>query len=138
MLTEDKFEATYQVTYLSHFLLVSHLLPIMEKSGDECRIVFISSQTHQQANFDADYASGSPMKKYDGFKCFAASNLFQVDRFVSVVSNFFFHFCLKVFLFFHAFDFNCALECSHIGHSRKNETCRVLTVTLLFFDKSYV
>lgn len=78
VLTEDKFEATYQVTYLSHFLLVSHLLPIMETSGEDCRIVFISSETHRSANYCADYAAGSPMKKYDGFQCFANSNLFQL------------------------------------------------------------
>ena len=80
VLTEDKFEATYQVTYLSHFLLVSHLLPIMETSGEDCRIVFISSETHRSANYDANYAAGSPMKKYDGFQCFANSNLFQVKN----------------------------------------------------------
>ena len=79
-MTGDNFEATYQVTYLAHFLLVSHLLPAMEKSGEDCRIVFISSQTHQEADFDPDYASGAKMKKHDGFQCFANSNLFQVHK----------------------------------------------------------
>ena len=78
VMTDDNFEATYQVTYLAHFLLVSHLLPIMERSGEDCRIVFISSQTHQQADFDATYASGAKIEKHNGFQCFANSNLFQV------------------------------------------------------------
>lgn len=76
--TEDGYEATYQVTYLSHFLLVSNLLPIICHSGDDCRIVFITSQQHHKAVFDVDYASSSHMKKYNGFQCYANCNLFQI------------------------------------------------------------
>ena len=58
--------------------MVAHLLPIMCKSGDDCRIVFISSESHVDADFDAEYASTSKMKKYDGYQSYANTKLFQV------------------------------------------------------------
>ncbi|KAK3588478.1 hypothetical protein CHS0354_012886, partial [Potamilus streckersoni] len=77
-MTEDNHDAVYQVNYLSHFLIVAHFLPIMEKSGDDCRIVLISSQVHHDAKFDADLAAGKKMKEYDGFQCYANTKLYQI------------------------------------------------------------
>ncbi|CAG2247466.1 WWOX [Mytilus edulis] len=42
--TEDNFDLTYQVNYLSHFLIVAHLLPTMKVSGNDCRIILVSGQ----------------------------------------------------------------------------------------------
>ncbi|KAL4233139.1 hypothetical protein ACF0H5_007824 [Mactra antiquata] len=78
LFTEDNFEATYQVNYIAHFLLISHILPVICQSGDDCRIVIITSEVHKQAVFDADYASTSKMKKYGGFEAFANCKLFQI------------------------------------------------------------
>lgn len=36
----------WRVNYLGHFLLVSKLLPIMLDSGDDCRIIMVSSSAH--------------------------------------------------------------------------------------------
>ncbi|KAH3747905.1 WW domain-containing oxidoreductase-like [Dreissena polymorpha] len=78
VLTEDKWESTYQVNYLAHFLLISQFLPGICKSEEECRIVIISSQSHHRIHFDADYAATSRMKKFDGFKTYANCKLFQI------------------------------------------------------------
>ena len=78
MLTEDGWESTYQVNYLSHFLMISELLPQICPSEDECRIVIVSSHNHMKAHFDADYAATSKMKKYNAFQTYANCKLFQV------------------------------------------------------------
>lgn len=77
--TDDKWEATYQVNYIAHFLLISHLLPVICHAGNECRIVIITSEIHKEAIFDADYASSSKMKHYSGYEAYANCKLFQVS-----------------------------------------------------------
>ncbi|XP_045195322.1 WW domain-containing oxidoreductase-like [Mercenaria mercenaria] len=76
--TDDKWEATYQVNYIAHFLLVSHLLPIICQAGNECRIVIITSEVHQNAVFDPEYAANSKMKNYSGYDAYANCKLFQI------------------------------------------------------------
>lgn len=76
--TEDNWEVTYQVNYLAHFLLISHFLPIMCNSGNECRIVIVSNHVHDSAVFDAEYAASSKMKKFNGYNCFINCKLFQI------------------------------------------------------------
>ncbi|XP_012529659.2 retinol dehydrogenase 11 isoform X1 [Monomorium pharaonis] len=52
--TKDGHEMTLQVNYLSHFLLTLLLLPKMQLSSPNCRIVNVSSITHFTANIDFD------------------------------------------------------------------------------------
>ncbi|KAJ8314493.1 hypothetical protein KUTeg_006643 [Tegillarca granosa] len=46
------------VNYLSHFLIVAHFLPIMMRSGRDCRIVFVSSNTHRRAKLNLNKIQG--------------------------------------------------------------------------------
>ncbi|MDA4127230.1 MAG: SDR family oxidoreductase [Thaumarchaeota archaeon] len=52
-LTVDGFETTFQVNYLSHFLLTNLLLPILEKSAPS-RIVNVSSVAHYGGHLNFD------------------------------------------------------------------------------------
>ena len=52
-LTIDGFEMTFQVNYLSHFLLTNLLLPTLTKSAPS-RIVNVSSVAHYGGHFDFD------------------------------------------------------------------------------------
>uniref|UniRef100_A0AAG5D2J4 Dehydrogenase with different specificities related to short-chain alcohol dehydrogenase n=1 Tax=Anopheles atroparvus TaxID=41427 RepID=A0AAG5D2J4_ANOAO len=45
-LTEDNLEYTYQVNYLSHFLLTLRLLPLLKQHPSHSRIVNVASQAH--------------------------------------------------------------------------------------------
>ncbi len=49
--TEDGYETTYQVNYLSHFLLTQLLLEPLEKSA-QGRIINLSSSVHSMGKFD--------------------------------------------------------------------------------------
>jgi WW domain-containing oxidoreductase len=58
-LTEDGFESHFEVNYLSHCLLVYHLLPNLVESGrqfnsSESRIVMVSSAAHLAASLRFD------------------------------------------------------------------------------------
>ncbi|WAR09319.1 WWOX-like protein, partial [Mya arenaria] len=64
--TDDGFESMLQVNYLSHFLLVGLLLPMMKNAAadDDIRVVMVSSDAHRMCKFDLetiDY-SGEPEK----------------------------------------------------------------------------
>lgn len=50
--TADGFEIHFQVNYLSHFLLILHLLPVLKATGNDTRIVLISSLMHRFAKWD--------------------------------------------------------------------------------------
>lgn len=54
-LTQDGFEKTMQVNYLSHFLLTNLLLPALRKSERGARVVHVSSHLHYFG--DIDHAS---------------------------------------------------------------------------------
>lgn len=47
-LTEDGFEATFQVNHLGHFYLVKLLTPLLLKSAP-CRVVVLTSESHRQS-----------------------------------------------------------------------------------------
>ena len=54
-MTEDGYEAQFQVNHLSHLLITLELLPIMITTAShcgDCRIVMVSSMRHTQGVFD--------------------------------------------------------------------------------------
>ena len=54
-MTEDGYEAQFQVNHLSHFLLTLELLPIILDTASncgDCRIVIVSSIGHLNAVFE--------------------------------------------------------------------------------------
>lgn len=68
------------MNYLSHFLIVAHLLPTMKVSGNDCRIILVSGEAHKKAKgFDPDYAAGKIPHNYDGYRMFAKTKLYQVS-----------------------------------------------------------
>ncbi|KAL3883247.1 hypothetical protein ACJMK2_029530 [Sinanodonta woodiana] len=77
--TEDGFEVMLQVNYLSHFIMIAHLLPIMRRSGEDCRIVLVSSDAHRTCNFDVNKMnySGDP-KKFKRWDYYGKSKLYQI------------------------------------------------------------
>ena len=73
--TEDGFEMTYQVNYLSHFLLTNLLLEELMKSEDG-RIINLSSSVYSIGKFDA----GNPQseKHFSVLGTYAATKLFML------------------------------------------------------------
>ena len=69
-----------QVNYLSQFLISACFLPIMKTSGDDVRIILVSSRAHEDAEYDCLYASGKPMKSFESFECYYNTKLFQVSN----------------------------------------------------------
>ncbi|CAC5376700.1 RDH12 [Mytilus coruscus] len=59
--TEDGNETMFQVNYLSHLLLTFHLLPIMKRSGDDNRVILVSSHGHNNHStpFSVDKIQGN-------------------------------------------------------------------------------
>lgn len=51
--SKDGFELVFQTNYLSHFLLTSHLYPLLRDS-DDARIVFIGSTHHSEGKINFD------------------------------------------------------------------------------------
>lgn len=78
--TEDGFEIMFQVNYLAHFLLVTKLLPIMLDSGEDCRIVLVSSEAHLTSSFDLEKAQGKHHTKenFKRLQYYGNSKLYQI------------------------------------------------------------
>ncbi|XP_060069565.1 WW domain-containing oxidoreductase-like [Ylistrum balloti] len=76
--TEDGHELVFQVNYLSQFLLISHLLPVMKASGPDCRIVLVSSDIHRNCHVDPEDIEGKKERKYDTFELYCRSKAYQV------------------------------------------------------------
>ena len=74
-LTADKLETTFQVNYLSHFLLTNLLLDTMRASAPS-RIVNISSAAHFRGHIDFDDLQGDG--HYSAIKSYSQSKLAQV------------------------------------------------------------
>ena len=73
--TPDGFETTFQVDYLSHFLLTNLLLGVLEKSAPS-RIVNVSSASHYRGHLNFDDLQ---MKKgYGVMKAYSKAKLAQV------------------------------------------------------------
>ncbi|XP_033740276.1 WW domain-containing oxidoreductase-like [Pecten maximus] len=79
--TEDGHEQIFQVNYLSQFLLVSHLLPLMKASGPDCRIILVSSIGHLFAHFDPVDVE---LKKYSEPEC-KSDKLYQNSKLCQIM-----------------------------------------------------
>ncbi|XP_056014761.1 dehydrogenase/reductase SDR family member on chromosome X-like isoform X2 [Ostrea edulis] len=86
--TEDDFESMFQVNYLGHFLIVTKLLPMMLKSGSDCRVVMVTSDSHEVAKFDLENAQGRQHTKesfprheyYGNTKLYQIMQMFSLNR----------------------------------------------------------
>ncbi|XP_046560458.1 LOW QUALITY PROTEIN: dehydrogenase/reductase SDR family member on chromosome X-like [Haliotis rubra] len=84
-ITEDGYELQFQVNYLTHFLIVAHLLPIMKTSGEDCRIIFTSSAAHKFARFDLDKAQAQNPSDFDKVRYYGSSKLYQIQHMFSLL-----------------------------------------------------
>lgn len=84
--TDDGHEQIFQVNYLSQFLLVAHLLPVMKTSGPDCRVVLVSSLAHEYSHFDPEDIEGKKYSepKYDTSELYNRSKLYQVMQMFSM------------------------------------------------------
>ena len=73
--TTDGFEATFQVDYLSHFLLTNLLLGALEKSAPS-RIINVSSASHYGGHMEFDDLQME--KRYGVMKAYSRAKLAQV------------------------------------------------------------
>lgn len=73
-MTGDGFEKTFQVNYLSHFLLTNKLLKLLKKR-DDSRIVNVASMVHSTA-IDFDNLQGE--QRFDGSEAYGLSKLCNV------------------------------------------------------------
>jgi NAD(P)-dependent dehydrogenase (short-subunit alcohol dehydrogenase family) len=79
--TIDGFEKMLQVNYLSHFLMVAKLLPVMRKSGPDCRILFMSSDAHRACSFDVETMNyEGNASKFGRLDYYGRSKLYQVNN----------------------------------------------------------
>ncbi|KYN29237.1 Retinol dehydrogenase 11 [Trachymyrmex cornetzi] len=74
--TEDGNEMTLQVNHLSHFLLTLLLLPKMQLSSSNCRIINVSSSAHMFTDIDFDDINLE--RSYAPFKSYAQSKLANI------------------------------------------------------------
>ena len=72
--SEDGFELTFAVNYLSHFLLTAELLPLLRRSAP-ARIVNVASIGQAPVDFDDPMAEE---REYDGFQAYRESKLAQI------------------------------------------------------------
>ncbi|KAK3098117.1 hypothetical protein FSP39_016282 [Pinctada imbricata] len=84
--TDDGYELMFQVNYLSHFLITSKLLPIMRESGEDCRIVLVSSDAHLVSSFDMDKIQGKQYTKanFSRMTYYGNSKLYQIMQMYSL------------------------------------------------------
>jgi retinol dehydrogenase 12 len=73
--TEDGFETTYQINYLSHFLLTQLLLSDLEKS-EQGRIINLSSSVYAVGRFDPQNLQSE--KTFSVLGTYSASKLFML------------------------------------------------------------
>ncbi len=74
VLTEDGYEATFQINYLSHFLLTLLLLKIIPQN--EGRIINVSSMAHSPVAVDFENLRGE--KSYDPYDAYSRSKLANI------------------------------------------------------------
>jgi NAD(P)-dependent dehydrogenase (short-subunit alcohol dehydrogenase family) len=74
-LTADGFEASFQVNYLSHFLLTRLLLDHIQ-SSEQGRIINLSSSVHSVGKFDPDNLQSE--MKFSVMNAYSASKLFML------------------------------------------------------------
>ncbi|VDI32999.1 WW domain-containing oxidoreductase [Mytilus galloprovincialis] len=80
--TEDGNETMFQVNYLSQLLLTFHLLPVMKRSGDDSRVILVSSHGHNfhSTPFTVDKIQGKQHNadNFPRFKYYGNSKLYQI------------------------------------------------------------
>ena len=74
-MTEDGFETTYQINYLSHFALTQLLLDELDKS-EQGRIINLSSSVYALGRFDAHNLQSE--KKFSVLRTYSASKLLML------------------------------------------------------------
>ncbi|XP_063956803.1 retinol dehydrogenase 12-like [Lytechinus pictus] len=84
-LTSDGYEPHFQINYLSHFLLILHLLPVLKSSGPCARVVSVSSLMYRFASWNA--ADLQCLKNNDRGKRYANSKLYQVMHMFSLAQR---------------------------------------------------
>ena len=88
-MTEDRYEAHFQINHLSHFLLTLELLPVMldtAESCKDCRIVIVSSTAHKSGVFDTQNMNGEV--SYSRLLFYCHSKLYNVKNSFSLIQNF--------------------------------------------------
>jgi len=73
--TGDRLETTFEVDYLSHFLLTGLLIDLLKASAPS-RLVEVSSVAHYNGHIDFDDLQGE--KGYGGWKAYSQAKLAQV------------------------------------------------------------
>lgn len=78
-MTEDGYEAQFQVNHLSHLLVTLELLPVMVATASQChdcRIVLVSSDVHANGSFVPGNMNAE--QSYSRLKFYCNSKLFIV------------------------------------------------------------
>ncbi|XP_030849388.1 retinol dehydrogenase 12 [Strongylocentrotus purpuratus] len=82
--TADGFEIHFQVNYLSHFLLILYLLPVLKATGNDTRIVLISSLMHRFSKWDPHdiqcFNEKDKMTVYGTTKLYQIMQMFSLAR----------------------------------------------------------
>jgi NAD(P)-dependent dehydrogenase (short-subunit alcohol dehydrogenase family) len=72
--SEDGYELTFQVNYLSHFLLTEKLMPLLE-AGAPARIINVASAAQHPIDFDDPQIE----KNYESWRAYGQSKLAQIS-----------------------------------------------------------
>ncbi|XP_053382240.1 retinol dehydrogenase 14-like [Mercenaria mercenaria] len=81
----DGLEIMLQVNYLSHCIILAKFLPIMKKSGPDCRIVLTSSKAHENGTFDvATMNYTGTVERFPEFDYYGRSKLYQVMQTIAL------------------------------------------------------
>ena len=78
-MTEDGYEAMFQVNHLSHLLLTLELLPIILDTASgcgDCRIIFVSSRLHASGSFSPGNMNAET--EYSRTEFYSNSKLYNV------------------------------------------------------------
>ncbi|KAK6180110.1 hypothetical protein SNE40_012318 [Patella caerulea] len=75
-MTEDGYETNLQANYLSHLLIILHFLPILQKSGDDCRIVQTSSMAYRMGKLDMNNINYE--QSFGSTSSYSNSKLYQI------------------------------------------------------------
>eukprot|EP00057_Strongylocentrotus_purpuratus_P008036 XP_011662510.1 PREDICTED: retinol dehydrogenase 12 [Strongylocentrotus purpuratus] len=83
-LTSDGYEPHFQINYLSHFLLILHLLPVLKSSGPGARVVSVSSLMYRFASWNANdlqcLKNNDRGKRYSNSKCYQVMHMFSLAQ----------------------------------------------------------
>lgn len=75
----DGLEMMLQVNYLSHFIIIAKLLPVMQSSGPDCRIILMSSKAHEIGTFDVTTMNyNGTAQDFPELNYYGRSKLYQI------------------------------------------------------------